>query len=76
MAPEEFRRGATLDQRTTVFNLRRTAQVLLDEGDLEGRFRGSLALAAVAERATRSDTAERYPSVDGFVAAWRAAASV
>lgn len=75
MAPEEFRCGATIDQRTTVFNLGRTAQVLLDEGDLEGRFRGNATLATVAERATRSNPADRYPSVDEFVAAWRAAAS-
>jgi hypothetical protein len=31
--------------------------VLLDEGDLDGRFRGNAALAAVADRATRSDLA-------------------
>jgi hypothetical protein len=48
--------------------------VLLDEGDLDGRFRGNAALAAVADRATRSDPTERYPSVAAFVTAWRVAA--
>ena len=39
MAPEEFQRGAPIDQRTTVFNLGRMGLVLLDTGDLDGRFR-------------------------------------
>lgn len=73
MAPEEFRRGASIDQRTTVFNLGRSAQVLLDEGDLQDRFRGTSRQAAVADRATRSDPAARYGSVAESVAAWRAA---
>ncbi|MGI8693856.1 MAG: hypothetical protein ACR2JK_13315 [Geodermatophilaceae bacterium] len=74
MAPEEFRHGATIDQRTTVFNLGRAAQVLLDEGDLQGRFRGGAVLAAVAAQATERDPAGRYPSVAEFVDAWRSAA--
>lgn len=73
MAPEEFRRGAVIDQRTTVFNLGRTAQVLLDEGDLDGRFRGGPRLAEVAGRATRDDPADRFACVADFLEAWRAA---
>lgn len=74
MAPEEYRRGAVIDQRTTVFNLGRTAQVLLDEGDLDGRFRGGARLAAVLDRATCADPADRHPDVAAFVADWHAGA--
>lgn len=73
MAPEEFRRGAVIDERTTVFNLGRTAQVLLDEGDLDGRFRGDPRLAEVAEGATRDDPGDRIESVADFVERWRVA---
>jgi len=74
MAPEEFRRGATIDERTTVFNLGRTAQVLLDEGDMSDRWRASPELYAVAEKATRPAPEARYKTVDEFVREWRAAA--
>jgi len=72
MAPEELRSGAVVDQRTTVFNLGRAAQVLLDEGDLEGRFRGPPAVLAVLDRASRPAPGDRYQSMAEFVAAWRA----
>jgi len=71
MAPEELRSGAVVDQRTTVFNLGRAAQVLLDEGDLEGRFRGPPAVLAVLDRASRAAPGDRYQSMAEFVAAWR-----
>ena len=74
MAPEEFQRGATIDQRTTVFDLARTALVLLDEADVDTRFRGTPALAAVARRATDENPRDRYATVAEFVAAWRRAA--
>lgn len=70
MAPEEFRRGAVIDERTMVFNLGRTAQVLLDEGVGGGRFRGGPRLAEVAERATSDDPADRFESVADLVAHW------
>ena len=70
MAPEERRRGATVDQRTTVFNLGRTARVHLDTGDLDGEFRGDPAVRAVLDRATRPLAAERYPTVEDFMSAW------
>lgn len=53
MAPEEHRQGATVDERTTVFNLGRTGLVLLDTGNLDGEFRGTAAAHAVLDRATR-----------------------
>jgi serine/threonine-protein kinase len=74
MAPEEWRRGATIDRRTTVFNLGRAARLLLDAGNEERAWRGTPELLAVIDRATRPDPAGRYPSVGALTGAWRAAA--
>ena len=72
MAPEEFERGAPIDERTTVFTMGRTAAVLLSDGTLERRsFRGSDALYEVMRRACRSDREERFESVADFHNAWR-----
>jgi serine/threonine-protein kinase len=70
MAPEELRRGAVIDERTTVHALGRSALILLDGG---GRFRGPATAQAVAERASRAGPDDRYPTVAALVAAWRAA---
>jgi hypothetical protein len=70
MAPEEFRRGATIDQRTTVHVLGRAAQQLLDGPSY---WRGTREQRTVTERATQADPAARYPSVAALVAAWRSA---
>lgn len=73
MSPEEFTRGATIDDRTTVFVLGRTARTLMDAGDREDAFRGTPGQLAAIARATRPDPADRYPDVATFVAAFRAA---
>ena len=71
MAPEEFERGARIDERTTVFTMGRTAAVLLSDGTLERRpFRGSDALYEVVRRACHDDPRERYDSMEAFFAAW------
>ena len=71
MAPEEFERGARIDERTTVFTMGRTAAVLLSDGTLErGPFRGSDALYDVLRHACCDDLSERYDSVATFFAAW------
>ena len=67
MAPEEFVRGATIDERTTVYTLGRTARVLLGDA---GHWRGSAASEQVVDRATADDPAARFDSVDVFAAAW------
>ncbi len=77
MAPEEFRRGATIDQRTTVFTLARTAFVFLSE-DLRGDPRRELWTAGeelyeVAHQATSPDPDKRWATVEEFVDAWRQA---
>jgi serine/threonine-protein kinase len=74
MAPEEWTRGATIDERTTVFALGRFAQVLLgchrhlpaDRDD----FRGTDGLWDVAAMACRRDPTDRVQSVAELHAAW------
>ena len=76
MAPEEFQRGARIDQLTNVFTLGRTALVLLGDGSRDrSAWRGSDALREVALRASADARADRYPDVPAFVAAWRVAAA-
>jgi serine/threonine-protein kinase len=71
MAPEEFERGAPIDQRTTVFTMGRTAAVFLSDGTLERPpFRGSDSLYEVIQRACRSERSERFGSMAEFSAAW------
>ena len=73
MAPEEWRRGATIDCRTTVFNLGRAARLLLDGGDVEADWRGSRAQLDVIAKATDPDPDRRYTSVRELADAWRSA---
>src|SRR5438132_11133670 len=77
MAPEEFEKGATIDERTTVFTLGRAAFVFLSEGQ-RGEpdvhlWRGSRALYDVARTATELDPDKRFASVTEFLTAWRSA---
>jgi len=72
MAPEEFERGARIDERTTVFTLGRAISVFLGDGDLNrAGFRGSEAQHAAMTTACRPDPAGRFPSVAELVRAWR-----
>ena len=69
MAPEEFERGARIDERTTVFTMGRTAAVLLSDGTLERPpFRGGDALYEVVRRACCEDPEKRYDSMTAFFA--------
>ncbi|WFE51154.1 serine/threonine-protein kinase [Micromonospora sp. WMMD1155] len=70
MAPEEFVRGAVIDQRTTVYALGRTVHHLLDSPT---GWRGTAAQRAVADRATRASVADRYSDVAALARAWRLA---
>ena len=65
MAPEEWARGATIDERTTVHHLGRTFQQLLTDDRATRRER------AVAARATDPDPDGRHPTVAALVADWR-----
>jgi serine/threonine-protein kinase len=74
MAPEEFERGAPIDQRTNVFTMGRTAAVFLSDGTIERPpFRGSDSLYEVIRRACRSERGERFGSMAAFFAAWQKA---
>ena len=74
MAPEEFQRGATIDQVTNVFNLGRAATVLLGDGTASlDAWTGSDAMREVVLRATNSERGRRYQSVPEFVQEWRLA---
>ena len=53
MAPEEFQRGAVIDQVTNVFNLGRAATVLLGDGtESMDAWKGTELMRKVVERAT------------------------
>lgn len=76
MAPEEWRRDAVIDERTTVFTLGRTAFVLLSAGprgeEESGLWRAGPRLHAVARRATAPAPRDRIATVAELLAAWRA----
>lgn len=74
MAPEEFQKGARIDERTNVFMLGRTAFVFLaNNSDSRDDWKGNDAMWHVAKKATNADKQSRYPSVQEFVSAWHAA---
>ena len=74
MAPEEFQKGARIDERTNVFMLGRTAFVLLaNSSDSRDDWKGNDALWHVAKKATDANKQLRYASVQEFVSAWHAA---
>lgn len=74
MAPEEWRRGATIDERTTVFTLGRFALVLLGcdrhGPPVRANFRGSESLFELATRACARVPADRFQSVTELCRAW------
>ena len=75
MAPEEFRRGATIDERTMVHTLGRMALVYLGcDRKSEARsdhFRGSEEQFRAATTACNPDPDLRFQTVRDFAAAWR-----
>lgn len=71
MAPEEFRLGAEIDERTTVFNMGRTAAVLLSDNSLDREaFRGRDSQYEVMLRACQDAPDERFQSVSELCSAW------
>jgi len=68
MAPEEFERGALIDERTTVFTMGRTVAQFLSLGTPE--------LVALIARACAPDPAARFQTLAEFYGAWAAAARV
>jgi serine/threonine protein kinase, bacterial len=77
MAPEEFERGARIDERTMVFTLGRAAFVFLSAGQRGEReahvWRANRALLDVAWTATEVEREKRFGSVADLLVAWRVA---
>jgi serine/threonine-protein kinase len=74
MAPEEFRLGAVIDQRTTVFTLGRLVWHFGTRlSERAEQFCGSAALRAVVGRATAVAREERFSSVEALAVAWQEA---
>jgi serine/threonine protein kinase, bacterial len=72
MAPEEFERGAMINERTTVFNIGRAISVFFGDGDLSrAEFRGSETQYQTMLRACSSDPAARFPSIAELARSWR-----
>lgn len=77
MAPEEFEKGALIDERTTVFVMGRAALVFLSDGTLDFEsFRGPRSVFDVVAQACRPDPARRFASMTAFSHAWQAARGV
>lgn len=71
MAPEEFELGATIDERTTVFTLGRTAAVLMSDNSLEREpFRGSDRQYEVMVKSCAENPDDRFQTVADMHAAW------
>jgi serine/threonine-protein kinase len=72
--PEEFRRGATIDERSTVYTLGRMALVYLgcarQSDALREDFRGTDGQFAVAIKACNADPSDRIQTVSELHAAW------
>lgn len=74
MSPEEFEKGARIDQRSNVFTLGRTAVNLLSDGSVNrAPFRANDALFAIIKRACQPEPEARYQTVESFYMAWQAA---
>ncbi len=72
MAPEEYEKGALIDEQTTVFVMGRTALIFLSDGTCEpAAFRGSRTLYEVAAQACRPEREQRYETMAAFYNAWK-----
>lgn len=72
MSPEEFELGALIDERTTVFTMGALAFEILGSNRERSmsRWNGNKALYEVATKATQSDKAQRYQSIQELIDAW------
>jgi serine/threonine protein kinase, bacterial len=72
MSPEEFQLGATIDERTNVFNMGAIAFGLLG-GELDhsySKWEAGKNLYEVVAKAVEKNRDQRYPSVEEFYTAW------
>lgn len=70
MAPEEFERGATIDESTTVFTMGRCVDVFLGERIEQESASALQPLLEVGKRACHLERAKRWPSMQEFYGAW------
>lgn len=77
MSPEEYERGARIDEVTTVFALGAlTHSFLGDDAEKDrGSWAGTPAQFAVAARALEPDRSRRWPSVAALADGWREASA-
>ena len=68
MAPEEFKAGATIDERTTVFNMGRCIHEFVAT-----RADATPSVLAIAARACAPEPDERFQTISEFYAAWHSA---
>lgn len=74
MAPEEYRKGAALDECTNVYNMGALAFTFFGgEERTEKDWIGPAPLYPVARRAVDEERQKRYPSLRAFLDAWREA---
>ncbi len=71
MAPEEFEFGASIDERTTVFTMGRTAAVLMSDNSLDRNpFRGTDNQYRVMVRSCEENPEDRFQTIADMYAAW------
>ncbi len=76
MAPEEFELGATIDERTTVFTMGRTAAVLMSDGSLDrDPFKGTDTQYDVILKACANHPNDRIQTVAELHTTWTAASN-
>ena len=73
MAPEELSLGATIDERTTVFNMGRCITTFLHDSCTSLRSLPAEAILEIEARACHSDPNRRFDSMAQFCRAWHAA---
>ena len=73
LSPEEYRQGAVLDARTTVYKLGMLILDLLRDGEGYGEMQHSPAMVRVVQRALSENAKERFPSAEEFQLNWRQA---
>ncbi|MDA1076042.1 MAG: hypothetical protein O3A63_14960 [Proteobacteria bacterium] len=75
MAPEEFERGAPIDELTNVYTLGRFLFEFIGDGSVNrAAFRAGDAVFAVARKACERHRSQRFADFESFRRAWRQAA--
>lgn len=75
MSPEEFEKGASIDEITNVYTLGAIAFEILGNNQIRTieHWKAPQKLFEVAKRATNNERSQRYQSISGFYTAWKTA---